>query len=288
MIIKAGLIGHPLKKSLSPRLFRIFSSALGEKYSYSLLETRGTVLARTLKKIRGGGWAGFNVTLPLKEKILPLLDSLTPEAEAIKAVNAVRIKNGKLEGHNTDAAAMKLALREAGVRPRGRTCVIWGSGGAARAAAWVLGSAGAGTVDIHNRSLSRAAGLVKDLSALFPLTEFTARRFTDVPRCAATIFVNATPLGMYGPLPADLRFEGPPRSLYMDLAYARGLTPFLKGRTGRVISGTDLLIYQALKSSELYGGRRIKASEIVKLKDRIKQRVSAAAGKRGSLKKILP
>lgn len=288
MTIKAGLIGDPLKRSLSPRLFRLFSSVLGEKYSYSLLETRGNGLARALKKIKSGGWAGFNVTLPLKEKVLPLLGSLSPEAEAIKAVNAVRIKNGKLEGHNTDAAAVKLALREAGSRPRGRTCVIWGSGGAARAAAWALASAGAMAVDIHNRSFSRAAGLAKYFSGLFPRTKFTARKFTDIPREGAAIFVNATPLGMYEPLPSNLRFEGPPRSLYIDFAYGRGITPFLKGRTGKVVPGIDLLIYQALKSSELYGGRRIKAAEIVKLKDRVKQRIGAAAGKRGSLKKNLP
>ncbi len=273
MPIKTGLIGSPLNKSLSPRLFRIFSSELGEKYSYVLVGTRAAGLARTLGKIREAGWAGFNVTLPLKEKILPLLDSLSPEAEAIGAVNAVRIKNGKLEGRNTDADAIKLALAEAGFRPRGRTCVIWGAGGAARAAAWALGSSGAGVVEIHNRSLSRAAALAKHLSALFPRTAFAARGFTAAPAGAAALFVNATPLGMYGPLPAALRFEGRPGSLYLDLAYSgcAPLTPFLKDRTGGIVQGIDLLIYQALKSSELFGGRRIKTAEIVELKNRIKK-----------------
>ena len=276
MTIKAGLIGCPLKKSLSPRLFNTFSPLLGEKYSYTLLETCETGMAPALKKIKSEGWAGFNVTLPLKEKILPFLDFLSPEAGAIGAVNAVRIKDGKLEGHNTDAAAMELALKDAGCRMRGRACVIWGAGGAARAAAWVLGSAGAKAVDIHNRSFSRTAGLVKKFSRLFPRTTFTARKFTDLPNSAACLFVNATPLGMYKPLPSNLRFSGIPGSYYLDFAYASGLTPFLKDRAGRVISGIDLLIYQALKSSELYGGRRIKAREIVKLKDRIKKRVYTA------------
>ena len=269
--IKTGLIGYPLKKSFSPRLFKIFSSRLGGKYSYSLLETRGAGLARTLEKIKSSGWAGFNVTLPLKEKILPLLDSLSPEAKAILAVNAVRIKNGKLEGHNTDAAAVKLALREAGCRLRGRTCVIWGTGGAARAVAWVMASGGIKAVDIHNRSFSRAARLVNHLSGILPRTVFTARKFAAAPREGTTLFVNATPLGMHRPLPANLRFPGPRGSFYLDFAYARGLTPFLNDRTGRVIPGIDLLIYQALKSSELYGGRHIKAREIVKLKNAIKK-----------------
>ena len=118
--IKAGLIGNPLKQSLSPRLFRILSSRSGEKYSYALLETGGTGLKTALEKIKRGGWNGFNVTLPLKEKILPFLNALSPEAEAIGAVNAVRIEGGRLKGYNTDAAALKLALKEAGCRPRGR------------------------------------------------------------------------------------------------------------------------------------------------------------------------
>ena len=286
MIIKAGLIGCPLKKSLSPRLFRIFSTGRGERYSYTLLETRAAGLARTLKKIKLCGWAGFNVTLPLKEKIIPFLDSLSPEAKAIGAVNAVRVSHGKLEGHNTDTAALKLALKEAGCRLRARTCVIWGAGGAARAAVRALGSSGAKTVYIHNRSFSRAARLVKHFSGIFPRTAFRARKLTDVPGGAATLFVNATPLGMYKPLPVNMRFSGPAGSFYLDFAYARNLTPFLKDRAGRVISGIDLLIYQALKSSELYGGRRIKASEIVKLKDtlktRLEERESKTARRRGS------
>lgn len=278
MTIKAGLIGSPLNRSLSPRLFGLFSSLLGETYSYAALETRAPELARTLERIKSDGWAGFNVTLPLKEKLVPLLDSLSPEAEAIGAVNAVRIRGGELEGHNTDAAAVRLTLREAGCRLRGRVCVIWGAGGAARAAAWALGSAGAGAVDIHNRSAARAAGLAARFSALFPRTEFAARGFSDAPCGEAGLYINATPLGMYGPLPAAMRFKDAPGSFCLDLAYSSGLTPFLKGREGRVITGIDPLIYQALKSSELFGGRRIRAAEIVKLKNRIRAELNRGSG----------
>jgi len=275
--IKAGLIGSPLKQSLSPRIFKALSPLSGEKYSYALLETDGAGLGQTLKKIEREGWAGFNVTLPLKEKIIPFLDALSPGSEAVGAVNAVRIKDGKLEGHNTDTKAMSLALQEAGCRPRGRECVIWGAGGAARAAAWVLASGGAETVHIHNRSVLRADGLMKGFSRMFPRTKFAIRKFTDPPAAASTVFINATPLGMYDSLADNLKFNGSPGSFYLDFAYgsphAVRLTPFLKNRTGKTIPGIDLLIYQALKSSELYGGRPIKAGEIVKLKNRIKSRL---------------
>ena len=273
MTIKAGLIGSPLKRSLSPRLFKLFSSRPGERYSYTLLETRAAALERTLNLIKREGWAGFNVTLPLKETILPSLDSLTSEAEAIGAVNTVRLRNGKLKGYNTDADALELALREAGCRLRGRACVIWGAGGAARTAAWVLARGGAGSMRIHNRTSSRAAALVKYFSKMFLRTEFSAHKFTKVPDGTATVFVNATPLGMYAPLTVGLKFSGPPGSFYLDLAYTRGLSPFLRDRDGTIISGLDLLIYQALKSAELYGGRPIKAAKIVELKNYFKAKL---------------
>lgn len=273
MTIKAGLIGSPLKRSLSPRLFKLFSSRPGEGYSYALLETRAAGLERTLNTIKREGWAGFNVTLPLKETILPFLNTLSSEAEAIGAVNAVRLQNGKLKGYNTDAAALELAFREAGCRLRGRACVIWGAGGAARTATWVLARRGAGAVHLHSRTASRAAALVKYFSKIFPRTEFSAHKFTKVPDGTATVFMNATPLGMYSPPAASLKFSGPPGSFYLDLAYTGGISPFLKGRDGTIIHGLDLLIYQALKSAGLYGGRPIKAAKIVKLKDHLKARL---------------
>ena len=281
MTIKAGLIGSPLNHSLSPRLFKIFSARLGETFSYALLETRPPALGRTLDRIKTRGWNGFNVTLPLKETIIPFLDALSPGAAAIGAVNAVRIRNGRLEGYNTDAFAVKLALKEAGCRPRGRTCVIWGAGCAARAAAWVLAGGGAAAVAIRSRSAARGAGLAKHFARLFPRVSFSAGPFAGVAR-GSTVFVNATPLGMYAPLAPELLTGGPPGSFYLDFAYnprpvaARaphrrlcpsGLTPFLEDRPGAVIPGLDLLIYQALKSAELYGGPRTGVREIVELKN---------------------
>lgn len=272
MTIKTGLLGYPLKSSLSPCLFKLFNARLGASFSYSLLETPEPALERTLKKIKTLGWNGFNVTLPLKEKIIPFLDALAPEAAAIGAVNAVSIRNGRLTGHNTDAFAVKLSLKEAGCLPQGRTCVIWGAGGAARAAAWVLAGGGAASVSIRSRSARRRTGLVKDFARMFPRVKFTGGTFTGASR-GASVFVNATPLGMYAPMRSELRAGGAPGSFYLDFAYqplpsrGTGLTPFLEGRSGTVVRGIDLLIYQALKSAELFGGERRGVRGIAALKN---------------------
>jgi len=270
-MIKAGLIGYPLRNSLSPLIFKILSARSGARFEYSLLNTRGPALSRTLERMKALGWSGCNVTLPLKEKIIPFLDAVSGEARALGAVNAVRIKNGRLCGCNTDVSAVRFALKEAGCRPRGRESVIWGAGGAARAAAWALARGGAVAVEIHNRTARRGTALAREFSALFPRTRFAARAFGAVPGAAATIFVNATPLGMYGPLARGMECRGPSGSFYLDFAYGRRGTPFLERRDGTAIAGLDLLVYQALKSAEWFGGPRAASREIVKLKNDIKR-----------------
>jgi len=268
--IKAGLLGNPLNRSLSPLLFELFSSVTGERYAYTLKENRGAGLESLLKKITDDGWAGFNVTLPLKEKIIPLLDSLTPAARAVGAVNAVKITGRKLIGHNTDADAFLASLDAAKTPVAGRICAIWGSGGAARAAVWALAGRKAGELHIHARSAEKAAALASHFKKIFPDAVFIVKKFDARPDPAAGIFVNATPLGMYKPLNNALRFRGPAGALYCDFAYARDITPFLRNKTGIKISGLDLLTLQAVKTLEFWTGRRFTAREIVKLQGSVK------------------
>ena len=265
--IKAGLLGGPLNKSMSPLLFKLFSGVTGEDYDYALKENRGRGLENLLKLIKKEGWAGFNVTLPLKGKIIPLLTSMTPEARAVGAVNAVRINGEKLIGHNTDAQAFLYALRGSKAPVKGRVCAVWGSGGAARAALWALAVKGAGELHIHARSSVRARSLSRHFKKIFPDTVFKVKDFGVLPDQAAAVFVNATPLGMYKPLNRALKFNGPAGALYCDFAYARGLTPFLKNKPGVKINGLDLLALQAVKTLEFWTGKRFTVREIGRLRN---------------------
>ncbi len=270
-MLKTGLLGSPLGKSLSPRIFRAFSGLPGEKFSYALKEVRPAGLGQALAEIKSAGWRGFNVTLPLKERIIPFLSKTEKPAAAIGAVNAVLIKDGELEGFNTDAVALARALKEAKAAVKGRTCVIWGAGGAARAAAWTLAAKGAAEILIHNRSYAGARALAAHFAKQFPRVKFRAGKFLAPAPARATVFVNATPLGMYRPLPKALKVPDLAAGLYCDFAYAAGGTPFLKGRPGKKIDGLDLLIYQALASAALWTGRRPGALNIFKLKERTKR-----------------
>lgn len=271
MTVKTGLIGSPLGRSLSPRLFRIFSALLGEKFSYARREVRPAGLGKALEEIKRSGWRGFNVTLPLKERILPFLSGTDKAAAGIGAANAVLVRDGRLEGFNTDAEALAGALREAKARVKGRACVIWGAGGAARAAAWTLASLGAAEIALLNRTVSRARTLARHFSKRFPLVKFTAGRFAAPVPEKATVFVNATPLGMYAPLPKAMKAPDLRNGVYCDFAYAPGETPFLKGRRGRTINGLDLLIYQGLAAAALWTGRRIEARKLARFKEKTKR-----------------
>ncbi|MBI4802628.1 MAG: hypothetical protein HY796_08925 [Elusimicrobia bacterium] len=268
MAIKTGLIGKPLKRSLSPRLFNIFSGLLDEKFSYTLKEVGPPGLGKAIEEIKKSGWRGFNVTLPLKERVSPFLAKAHKDAEGIGAVNAVLIRDGALEGFNTDAKALEYSLKEVKAGVRGVTCVIWGAGGAAKAAAWTLAARGAGEIRIYNRSYAKARALASYFSKQFPRVRFKAGNFFSPVPAKAAVFINATPLGMYKPLPPALKVPDLKTGLYCDFAYAPGGTPFLKDRPGKTITGLDLLIYQALASAALWSGRRLSAGEIVKLKNK--------------------
>ena len=102
MISKYALIGFPVEHSLSPLMHEAGFKALNLKAEYHKLPLQIHELSRGLDYLRQNNYAGWNVTYPLKEKILPLLDFITPEARTIGAVNTVKVTDGLLQGFNTD------------------------------------------------------------------------------------------------------------------------------------------------------------------------------------------
>src|SRR5690606_9500158 len=109
--VKAGVIGHPVAHSLSPKLHGYWLEQLGIAGEYKALEVKPEALAETVKRLAGEGYAGFNLTIPHKEAILPLLDEVDDLARAIGAVNTVVIKGGRLHGTNTDAYGFRENIR---------------------------------------------------------------------------------------------------------------------------------------------------------------------------------
>src|SRR3990172_8282939 len=132
--MKLALLGYPLSHSLSPAMHNAALQAVGlSDWRYQALPVASAHLPEAVAEIRGDDYLGANVTVPHKEIILPLLDGLTPVAEAIGAVNTLVKRDGRLLGHNTDAAGLLADLYALDVHFSRRPVLILGAGGAARA-----------------------------------------------------------------------------------------------------------------------------------------------------------
>ena len=247
--VKAALLGDPVSHSLSPRLFERIGRRLKTAVAYDAIRVGTGDLDCAVAFLRRGKYAGFNVTIPLKESVIGRLDALTPEARAIGAVNAVRLGR-RAVGHNTDAAGFRDALLETGFSPAKRPALVFGAGGAARAVGYALGLCGVSRVRFCARSAPRARQTVRDLGKAFPKTRFSAGQAV-----AAPLWVNATPLGMKGfprRSPAPKGLGG--CELAFDLVYGRK-TPFLKqarASGSKTVDGLSMLAYQALRAWEFW------------------------------------
>ena len=252
--LKAGLIGHPLSRSLSREVFEVFAGLIGVDIDYSPVDCAPEDLARLVPSLKADGWAGFNVTIPYKRAVCSMLDLADPAAKCCGAVNAVRFGRAGLEGLNTDARALLQAVEEAGFETRGKKAVIFGSGGSAASSGWALGRSATASVTFRARNRTAAEELVSRLSEAFPATLYGWAPF-ETPQDSPDILVNATPLGMYGPgRPPAAPARG---SLCADLAYAPGGTEFTAaaGEAGAlVMDGIGLLVRQAALSLRFWSG----------------------------------
>jgi shikimate dehydrogenase len=199
--------------------------------------------------------SGANVTMPHKEAVAEEMDELTDDAARLHAVNTIGLGSDRLVGHNTDAPGFARFLeRDAGFDPTGKTAVLFGAGGAARACALALARAGLTRIVVALREPARAAPTAAALEGL--ATEVQAVTFERASEFAADLVVNATPLGAHGeslPLPS-LSSEG----LFVDLLYRPAVTPAQQAAraTGAAaFGGLGLLLHQAALSFELWTGQ---------------------------------
>lgn len=248
-----GLIGHKLGHSYSKTYFEHKFEALQlHDATYQLIELDGlNALPEAIERLH---LDGFNVTIPYKRALLPLLDSLSPTASAVGAVNCVTVRwrgdgSYSLEGHNTDAPALLATLRPL-LQPWHRQALILGSGGAARAAAWALRQQGIGYCYVSRQPFDadlpdgeQVVGY--DALSAMPLQEFT-------------LLINATPVGMH-PSPDATPWPYPhligPRHLCYDLIYNPAPTLFLKEaalRGATTKDGLEMLHRQAELSWTLW------------------------------------
>lgn len=155
-----AVFGNPVLHSKSPQLFNsIFEKSHIEAYYTRIRVQKCEDVVRTIRSLN---IIGANITTPFKECIIPMLDSLSPEAEQIGAVNTILNDNGYLKGFNTDYLGVVKSIEEAGIDIFGKRCLVLGAGGASRAAVFGLMSSGA-EVFVENRTQSKALEIANHL-----------------------------------------------------------------------------------------------------------------------------
>jgi shikimate dehydrogenase len=249
-----GIIGWPVQESLSPLIHNAAFAALGMDWAYVPLPVGPGDLEAALAGLPAMGFAGANVTMPHKTEAARLVRDLSEDAERLRAVNTLVVGAAGLSGHNTDAPGFDRFLRrDAGFEPEGRSALIFGAGGAARACALALARGGIGALTVAAREPGKSATLWAMIEAL--PSEVRAVSFEEAPAVDAELVVNATPLGAAGEtLPHPPLHPG---MLVVDLLYRPSVTPLqaaAKAATASAFGGLGLLLHQAALSFELWTG----------------------------------
>jgi shikimate dehydrogenase len=259
-----GLIGDPVAHTMSPAMHNAAFKKLGLDYIYLPFRVTPEGLPRAVAGMKALNVRGFNVTIPHKVSVIPLLDGLDPLAEKIGAVNTVVNDCGELRGYNTDATGFLRALLGSGVRPEDKNVVILGAGGAARAIAYILAENGA-HLTIINRKLELdwaediARLILEDFGREVIVLELLPRRLAKALP-GADILVNATSVGMSpaggrSPVPARLLHR---RLVVFDIVYNPVMTKLLreaKAAGARTIGGIDMLAWQGALAFEKWTGQ---------------------------------
>lgn len=232
-------------------------------YTYVPFAVMPEDLAEAVAGLRALNVAGFNVTIPHKSSIIPLLDDVSPDAALIGAVNTVKREGRRLVGYNTDATGFLTSLtRDLGFEPRGANVLVIGAGGAARAGVAALGSAGAASVIIANRNADRADLLVQRVRPHYPGTIFSSVPVDALsnPHTLGPIdlLVNTTSVGMKGTSFAGLDLSGWGNSLCIyDMVYAPAETALLAQAAGlglKRANGIGMLVAQGEEAFRIWTG----------------------------------
>ena len=253
MTKKFGIIGNPIKHSLSPVLHNYWFEKYKIDAEYSIIEAEDKDLPDVVEKIKNKYLSGINITLPFKQKIVPFLDILINDAELTSSVNTLYLDNkDRIIGENTDVFGLQAAyLKEVDSASKKRALVI-GAGGVSPSVILSLQKSGVREISIINRTKEKCIFLKKKFKTL-NILEWTSLK-KEIQNF--DIIVNATSLGLKGGTDFDFDFS-PVKSnlIYIDTIYNPLKTKtlkFLKNKGIKIFNGLDMFIYQGQKAFYLW------------------------------------
>ncbi|WP_420637414.1 shikimate dehydrogenase [Candidatus Poriferisocius sp.] len=252
--VAAGVIGYPVRHSLSPVICQAAFDELGLAWRYAAFEVPPGEAAAALAAMRERAMVGLSVTMPHKGDVAAAVDELSPAAAVLGVVNCVARVGGRLVGHNTDGAGFCDGLGADGVEVAGASVAVVGAGGAARAVVAELGRRGAAEVAVIARRAEQAAS-----AAALAGPVGTTAGLGEVGRFG--LVVNATPVGMAattgsGGVPVEVELLRGGQHV-VDLVYNPVVTPLLAECDRRGVArstGIGMLVHQAAHAVRIWTG----------------------------------
>ena len=259
-----GLLGHPVRHTLSPAMHNAAFEALGMDAVYLAFDVPPERVMVTLEALAGLGCGGINLTVPLKEVAFQGLTDLDDSARLLGAVNTVQFTPGGMRGYNTDGIGFAQAIEEAfGAGIKGWKVFVLGCGGAGRAVALTCARQGARRIALADADLARAQRLAVEISAAAPsITVETSGANPDTwsqVAQASDLVIQATPLGMHAgdqsPLPQESFRRG---QMVFDLVYNVPDTDCVRRALAggaRAVNGLGMLLHQGTAALTIWTGK---------------------------------
>ena len=250
---KFGIIGNPINHSLSPLLHKYWFKKYSINADYEIIEAKDEELPNIIKKIKQGDYAGINVTLPFKQKIINHIDRIVNDAEQTGSVNTVFLNNDKIViGENTDVYGLQAAYLKEFENNFNKKALVIGAGGVSPSIILSIKKSGIKNIFITNRTAEKCIFLKKkfDFLRIIPWTDLKSeiKNFD--------IIINATSLGLKNGVDFNFNFTDTKNEvIYIDTIYNPLETKtykYLKKDGRKVFNGLDMFIYQGQKSFYLW------------------------------------
>jgi shikimate dehydrogenase len=262
--LRTGLIGADIQSSRSPVMHMAEARALGLDLSYDLfdfdkIEGGPAALSRVLNRVQDEGYLGVNITYPVKQTVISLLDECSDDVGALGACNTVVLRGGRKVGHNTDWFGFAESFRRGLPGAALDRVLLLGAGGAGSAVAYALLKLGARRVAVHETDGPKAAAFVERFNLLAGEAVFSRAQSLEAEAAAAGGLINCTPVGMSKlkgvPIaPSLLR----PAMWVADVVYVPLRTELLRQAAAkgcRTLEGGGMAVFQAGEALRLFTGR---------------------------------
>lgn len=268
-----GLLAHPAAHSLSPLIHNTSFKATGINGAYLAFDVTGEGLKASLDAMRAMKIGGFNLSMPLKTDVIPLLDEITPRAERLQAVNTVVNRSGKLIGYSTDGQGFVDALKQQEINLDGKTVTIFGAGGAGRAIIAAVIDAGAAKINVFKRRNATFMSVKQQLenwSDVVEVIDYEDETAMIQAVDGSQVIANSTNVGMVkdGELPVSQSVidHFGPHHVVVDVIYFPLTTPFVqaaKEQGSRTYNGIGMLVHQAAGSFLEWTGQKMPVDAVI-------------------------